>query len=303
MSHRLERAFENGAWMFALALLLLSAWGFGRGVCLMRQQLHNQAAMNHQIAQLEGHALTVERSLLGLMHTESPKTRYAGYDAEALFRNLSDAHRAANQCVAAIEAQATTEVSLETYTALARLQAVWSRVDAALGEYLQRGQPDQLSLTASRAFSFEGQKSLPAAVRDFHEAYQRELHRDSQRTLWELLGYFVMQLVSAGVVMGLLWRRWGAPARWLHRALENPETLHLCARRLQNTEWKVIAERLHFQEQRLQEVEQFVRDLAMGRTPAPITPTDAADPLARSSEWLLKRIEQLQEAAQRARAS
>jgi hypothetical protein len=46
-----------------------------------------------------------------------------------------------------------------------------------------------------------------------------------------------------------------------------------------------------FQEQRLREVERFMRDLAMGRTPAPITPTDAADPLARSSQWLLRRLE------------
>jgi len=35
-----------------------------------------------------------------------------------------------------------------------------------------------------------------------------------------------------------------------------------------------------------------MRDVAMGRTPAPITPTDAADPLARSSQWLLQRLEQ-----------
>ena len=45
------------------------------------------------------------------------------------------------------------------------------------------------------------------------------------------------------------------------------------------------------EERRLREAEAFMRDLAMGRTPAPITPTDAADPLARSSQWLLRRLE------------
>jgi len=47
-------------------------------------------------------------------------------------------------------------------------------------------------------------------------------------------------------------------------------------------------------------VEQFMRDLAMGRTPAPITPTDAADPLARSSQWLLRRLEREQSSHEQA---
>jgi hypothetical protein len=66
MSHRFNRALEHGAWVFALALVLLSAWGAGRSVCQMMTLLREQAARGEQLAQLEGHALTMERSLLAL---------------------------------------------------------------------------------------------------------------------------------------------------------------------------------------------------------------------------------------------
>jgi hypothetical protein len=155
-----------------------------------------------------------------------------------------------------------------------------------------------ISLTTLRAFSFEGQTSLSEATRDFRRADQRERQAAWERTLWELVGYFVLQMASAGVVVGLLWRRWGVPAMWLRRALYQPERAD--AARLQNTEWGELYERLRFQERRLREVEQFMRDLAMGRTPAPITPTDAADPLARSSQWLLRRLEREQSSHEQA---
>jgi hypothetical protein len=292
MSHRFKRALEHGAWVFALVLVLLSAWGAGRGVCQMMTLLREQAARGEQLAQLEGHALTIERSLLGLAHADDPKVRYVGYDPQSLYHTLREAHRGAGGCIEALEARTTQEVALETYTALVRLKAAWQRVDAALSDYLQQGQPAPMSLTTLRAFSFEGQTSFAGAVRDLRRADQRERQAAWERTLWELVGYFVLQMASAGVVVGLLWRRWGVPAMWLRRALYQPERAD--AARLQNTEWGELYQQLRFQERRLREVEQFMRDLAMGRTPAPITPTDAADPLARSSQWLLRRLEHQQ---------
>ncbi len=86
----------------------------------------------------------------------------------------------------------------------------------------------------------------------------------------------------------------GCAARWILRALRQPSRAHRYTARLQHTQWGELYERLRFQEQRLREVEAFMRDLAMGRTPVPITPTDAADPLARSSQWLLRRLEREQ---------
>jgi hypothetical protein len=291
MSHRFNRALENGAWVFALALVLLSAWGVGRGVCQMMTLMREQVALSEQLAQLEGHALTMERSLLGLAQADDPKVRYAGYDPQSLYRILQDSCHGASACMEALEARTTQEVALETYTALVRLQAAWQRVDAMLSDYLQQGQPAPMSLTTLRAFSFEGQTSFAGAVRDFRRASQRGQQTVWEHTLWELLGYFVLQMAGAGLVIWLLWRRWGAPAMGLQRALQQPSHAHLYTARLQNTEWGELYERLRFHEQRLREVEQFMRDLAMGRTPAPITPTDAADPLARSSEWLLRRLE------------
>jgi hypothetical protein len=292
MSHRFKRALEHGAWVFALVLVLLSAWGAGRGVCQMMTLLREQAARGEQLAQLEGHALTIERSLLGLAHADDPKVRYVGYDPPSLYRTLREAHRGASACMEALEARTTRGVALETYTALVRLQAAWQRVDAMLSDYLQQGQPAPISLTTLRAFSFEGQTSLAEATRAFRRADQREQQAVWERTVWELVGYFVLQMASAGVVVGLLWRRWGAPAMWLRRALYQPERAD--AARLQNTEWGELYQQLRFQERRLREAEAFMRDLAMGRTPAPITPTDAADPLARSSQWLLRRLEHQQ---------
>jgi len=294
MSHRFKRALEHGAWVFALALLLLSAWGVGRGVCRMMTLLRDQVALSEQLVRLEGHALTMERSLLGLAHADDPKVRYVGYDPQSLYRTLREAYRGASACVEALEAWTRQEVASETYTALVRLQAAWQRVDATLSDYLQQGQPTPISLTTLRAFSFEGQTSLAEAIRAFRHADQREQQAVWERTLWELVGYFVGQMVSAGLVVWLLWRRWGAPARWLQRALQQPSRAHRYTARLQHTQWGELYERLRFQEQRLREVEQFMRDLAMGRTPAPITPTDAADPLARSSQWLLRRLEHQQ---------
>jgi len=294
MSHRFNRAFENSAWAFALALLLLSAWGVGRGVCQMMTLLRDQVALSEQLAQLERYALTMERSLLGLAHADDPKVRYIGYDSQSLYRTLQEAYRGASGCIEAIEAQTRGGTALEFYAALVRLQAVWQRVDAALSDYLQQGQPTPISLMTLRAFSFEGQTSLAEATRAFRRAYQHEQQAAWERTLWELVGYFVGQMVSQGLVVVLLWRRWGAPARWLLQALHQPSRAHRYTARLQHTQWGELYERLRFQEQRLREVEAFMRDLAMGRTPAPITPTDAADPLARSSQWLLRRLEREQ---------
>lgn len=274
-----------------LALVRLSAWGAGRGVCQMMTQLREQATLSEQLAQLEGYALTMERSLLGLAHTEHPKARDVGCDPRLLYRALLQAHCKARVCVEAVETRVAHASALETSAALMRLQAAWQQVDAALGDYLRQGQPARVSLTTLRAFSFEGQTLFATAVREFRCAYQREQQALWARALWELLGYFVVQLTSAGLLIGRLWRRYGAPARWLRNALRQPNYANPYAARLQHTDWGELYQQLRFQERRLRSAEQFMRDLATGRMPAPIPPTDAADPLARSSQWLLQRLE------------
>jgi hypothetical protein len=300
MSRRLQRVLENSVWVFTLAFLLLSAWGVGREAYRLRMLVEAQATLGASLAQLEQHALVMERSLLGLAHADHPKVRYVGYDPDALYRMLKQAHRGASARLQAIESLMTQHLPPQMRTALLRLQAEWQQVDTVLGEYLAQGQPEAVSLTALRAFTFEGQGTLGDAVHDFRRAYQRELVAQWQRALGELIGYFAMHLMSVGLLIGLLWRRWGAPARWMRAALQQPDKASTYAARLCDTVWGELYERLRFQERRLREVEQFMRDVAMGRTPAPITPTDAADPLARSSQWLLQRLEQTR--AQREKA-
>jgi hypothetical protein len=213
----------------------------------------------------------------------------SGYDPPSLYRILREAHRGARGCIEALEARTTQEVALETYTAFVRLKAAWQRVDAALSDYLQQGQPAPMSLTTLRAFSFEGQTSFAGAVRDFRRASQRRQQTVWEHTLWELLGYFVLQMASAGLVVGLLWRRWGAPAMWLRPRCISPSVR--MPRACRTPSGANSTSGCASTSNACEKWRQFMRDLAMGRTPAPITPTDAADPLARSSQWLLRRLE------------
>lgn len=300
MSHPIKRALENSAWVFTLVLVLLSAWGAGRCVCQMMTRLRESSALTELVAQLETNALAMERSLLGLAQADHPKMRYAGYDPQSLYRDLQAAHRAASACAEAIETRTAGQLSLETGAALMRLQAAWQQTDAALSDYLHQGQPALLSLSTLRAFSFQGQLSLTAAVEDFRRVYQREQQRALAGMLWEILGYFVLQLASAGLLLWLIWRRYGAPAKWLRAVLRQPDHAPSYGARLKETEWGDLYERLHTQERRLREAERFLRDWAMGRTPAPIQPTDAADPLARSSQWVLQRMQREDSTQERA---
>jgi len=63
-------------------------------------------------------------------------------------------------------------------------------------------------------------------------------------------------------------------------------------RQLQGSDWEPLMRTLLAQRQRLREVERFMRDLAMGRTPEPLTAQQPSDPLARSSFWLIRRVEE-----------
>jgi hypothetical protein len=133
MSRRLQRALENSVWVFTLAFLLLSAWGVGREAYRLRMLVEAQATLGASLAQLEQHALVMERSLLGLAHADHPKVRYVGYDPDALYRMLKQAHRGASARLQAIESLMTQHLPPQMRTALLRLQAEWQQVDTVLG--------------------------------------------------------------------------------------------------------------------------------------------------------------------------
>jgi hypothetical protein len=292
MGYRLQRALQNAAWACAGVLLLLSVWGVGRETRRLTTLHEAHAATSASIAQLEQHALTIERSLLGLAHADHPKVRYVGYEPESLWRALQHARREANKELRALEARTAHYASKQIHESLMQLRAAWLQLDTELGEYRARGQPEQVSLSTLRVFSLERQSTFVGAIDQFRHRYQRAQQAIGQRVQGNLIGHFVLCLVGVGLLGGLAWWRWVAPAQWLRAALDQSEQAHRASARLQATEWGELYQRLRLYEQRLREAERFMHDLALGRTPAPLTPTDAADPLARSSRWLLQRLEQ-----------
>lgn len=292
-STRGRRALYQGAWAFALTLLVLSVIGFVQA----GQALHNvqcqQAAMLEDLAQLEDSLLRMERALLGLAHTDSIKTRFVGYDSIHLHRSLTDAHQQAETAMGRVLKRDADEIPSTVQPALIRLEMEWAQTKAQLAEYISSANPNRFSLTMLRAFSFRGQDTLGDALNAFRAEYLRSMATTLESEIRALAGYSVAGSLSLLTMLTLAWLRWGLPARWIRRALEQPAHTAQYERRLQDTEWAGLYQNLRFQAQRLREVEVFMRDAAMGRTPQSLKPIDSADSLARSSEWLLKRLEQL----------
>ncbi len=293
-SNRGRRALYQGAWAFALTLLVLSVIGFAQVGQALRNTQYQQAMVLKDLAQLEDSLLRVERALLGLAHSGSAKVRFVGYDPITLHKSLKDAHQQAEAAVGRVLKQETDELLFSLQPALIRLELEWAQTQALLAMYIASPDPNRFSLTMLRAFSFRGQDTLGDALRNFREEYLRLMAMMLEAETRALLGYGVSGSLSMLTMLILAWLRWGLPARWMRRAIEKPSCAAACERRLHDTEWAEVYQTLRFQAQRMRELETFMRDVAMGRTPQPLKPTDPADSLARSSEWLLKRIEQLQ---------
>lgn len=293
-SNRGRRALYQGAWAFALTLLMLSVLGFAQVGQALRQAQRQQATTLQNLAQVEDSLLRMERALLGLAHTDSAKVRFAGYDPIALHQSLKEAHRQAETAMNRVLTQGVDEFPISFQPALIRLELEWAQTKALLAEYIASPHPNRFSLTTLRTFSFRGQDTLNDALRDFRAEYLRFMADTLASEVRALMGYGVSGGLSLLTMLILAWLRWGLPARWMRRALVQPSCAAVYERRLKDTEWAEVCQTLQFQAQRLREVETFMRDVAMGRTPQPIKPTDPADSLARSSEWLIKRIEQLQ---------
>jgi hypothetical protein len=103
------------------------------------------------------------------------------------------------------------------------------------------------------------------------------------------------------LLLGWVWHFLVRPARLMRRWLQQPELFSLTGgdvlgertlQQLQGSDWEPLMQTLLQQRQRLREVERFMRDLAMGRTPEPLSAQQPSDPLARSSFWLVRRVEE-----------
>lgn len=292
-SHRLQWAVYTALWAFALSLMVASVVGFWSSLGRLRHNLHRATLVEQHTHRLEDALVQMERSLLGLAHADSRKLRFAGYDEALLYTELRQAYQQANDAVGNMLTAVAGDADFQFYQAMLRLELKWSQTRSRLAEYITANQPQRISLTTLRTFRFRGQDTLDAALRDFKAVFQRQLEQDVQRSLQTMGSYALGLLVALSIVIGLLWHRWARPLRGIQRALTHPNREGDTPPSLKGTEWEALFQRIAFQERRLREVEVFMRDLAMGRVPEPLKPVDSTDSLARSSAWLIKRIEEL----------
>lgn len=292
-SHRLQRAAYTALWAFALTLTVVSVVGFWQSLSRIQHTLQRATQVAQNMHRLEDALFQMERSLLGLAYADSRKIRFAGYDEAQLYADLRHAYQQANAAVGNILTSVSGDADFRFYKAMLRLELEWAQTRSRLAEYTTANQPQRMSLTTLRTFSFRGHDTLDAALRDFKAVFQAQLEREIQESLQALGNYSIGLLLALGVIIGLLWHRWARPLRWVQRTLTQPCREGDAPPSLKGTEWEAIYQRVAFHERRLREVEVFMRDLAMGRVPEPLKPVDPADSLARSSAWLIKRIEEL----------
>jgi len=273
--------------------MVASGVGFWSALGRLQHTLQHATQVEQHAHRLEDALIQMERSLLGLAHADSRKIRFAGYDEALLYAELRQAYQQANDAVGNMLTAVSGDAEFQFYQAILRLELEWSQTRSRLAEYIVADQPHRISLTTLRTFSFRGQDTIDAALRDFKAVFQRQLARDAQQSLHAMGGYAMGVLVALSLVVGLLWYRWSRPLRWFQRTLACPDCGGEVPPCLKGTEWEAIFQQVAFQERRLREVEVFMRDLAMGRAPEPLKPIDSTDSLARSSAWLIKRIEEL----------
>lgn len=292
-SNRRRRAIFSSAWAFALTLVIAAGWGFVHTLKEVHRQWDEFRTVQHQLGTLEDALIEMERALVGLAHTDSAKVRFAGYDPARLYAQLRSAYRQADLAVGSLTRLLSGSSDLALQQQLIHLELEWAQTRSRLADYITIGDPARLSLTTLRTFRFREGETIGQALRDFKAAYHAQLDAALHGHVRHLAGYGTLGCVGFVAIAGLLWTSTVRPLRWLRAALERPSEAARYEARLLRSEWAEVYRTLRFYERRLREVEIFIRDLAMGRTPQPLIPTDAADPLARSAEWLLKRIDQL----------
>ncbi|MDM7461185.1 MAG: hypothetical protein P3X24_005985 [bacterium] len=292
-SNRRRRAVYAGAWAFALTLLVLSVWGFAHTWSRVRVIQRSLSMGLDHLAQAESATLQMERALLGLTHADSVKARIAGYDPLALRAELRDAYQSAERAVQSLLATPPTDVSPALQIARMRLELEWLQMQAQISRFIARPTPQQVNPSDLRVFRWRGHDTLHSALCDFRVETLRQTEQALTHAIQALAGYGLASMLSVCGMLLLTWLRWGLPARWFRLAVARPPHAEDLERRLRDTEWAEVYQTLQSQAHRLRAAEQFMRDLAMGRTPEPLAAEDPTDPLARSSVWLLQRIGQL----------
>lgn len=256
---------------------------------LYDDSLHTFSTLN----QFERALLNTERLLLELASAQHDAVRTAGYNPDAIRAEFKEAfaemESASQAMLEQLQVWESTGGSPEFFWNLTRVRTEWRRIDSILGEFLAFSDTRQPpNLPTLRAFRHDSQDNLNRALGDLHRSLETLLVQ-KQNALYRQLGeYGVMSVSGLLGLFTLLYWRWVLPARRLRARLRqvsstpNPSL----------TEYEQAQHYIRQMEECLRLVEQFMRDLAMGRTPEPIAPECGDDALARSSFWLLKRVEE-----------
>lgn len=241
----------------------------------------------------ENALLSTERLLLELASAQHEAVRAAGYNTDAIHAEFkqafTEAESASHHLLAQLQGWENMGASPEFFWNLTRVRTEWRRLDSTLGEFLAFSDAQQPpNLPTLRAFRHDSQDDLNRALGDLRRSLETLFLQKQGELFHQLMEYSIAATFGLLSIFSLLYWRWIAPARRLRARLrQNPDTLDSALTEYEQTH--LYIQRL---EERLRLAEQFMRDLAMGRTPEPITPEHGDDALARSSFWLLKRIEE-----------
>ncbi len=283
--------------VFFGVLMIASAVGLWRSIRNYEQLRTEEAEFQLYLSRFHSELAELHRSVILLSSTRNPALLTAGFSPQQEYQQLQERFSVARNTYQRLEPvlerwfqklQGDTDSSW----AIVRAQAEWRHLEAELESYLklppevpQREIPNLSTLRALRDHPLDSIWQALRTLQAQEGQFFRANYQTYGREFWAFLGGVLVSLVG---LLALGWYRWVYPThrmrRWLReRARPLPSALH-------QSEWAPLLEAYQRQEARLREVEQFMRDLAMGRTPQPLAPEDPDDPLARTSQWLLKRF-------------
>lgn len=287
---------SRGVGFLWIGLMVVGALLGGRKILQYLELVQLETEFVVALEQFRAELVQCERGLGALMVADTPTGRLAGYEPmslrQSLHRHLHQAHLAYQHLQSHIETFLEEDDQPQLAWLSSRLQVEWAQLQASMEQFLQGTGTHPPNPALMRRFLGSFQSSPYRTLDSLKPAVVSRLHIQKQAVQREALLYG--WLLGIGVLLGGVgfWWRWVLPAKRFQRSLKQlalpiPEAY---------SEWRYAQEAVEYLQMRLRRAEEFMRDLAMGRTPEPIPPESENDPLARSSRWLLQRFEQLREA-------
>ncbi len=282
-----------------LSVLLLASfvgmWRAGRDYAQLRFE---ESESLNLLSQFHLALTQVHRSIVLLSASRDGALLTAGFSPTEAYQQVQEQFSVAQNRYERLEPllerwfQQSTDGHELRWT-IVRIQTEWRQMEADIEAYLKtpseapdREVPNLSTLRALRDHPIDSTwKAITDLQHETHHFFQRT-ERSLQREFW---GFCVLVVLSLVGLLGLAYWRWVYPAQLARRWLVQPQSSLPPA--LQETEWAPLLEKLQRQQIRLREVEQFLRDWGMGRTPNPLTPESPDDTLARSSRWVMERLD------------